>query len=199
MTIDKFKELLFFNNAIRLNDEYIVFNDNELYSFRLDKGKKYKSVEELIEDRADIREIIEKTEDFTLDYDMPKGGRGGNRKMGGGFKHADLRGKGKISGEVLHPAELNLKTAKNSLENVLKRFQDKYANADIEYAISIDEQGFVHQHIKGGSVAVQISGGKGETIIHNHPRRWEFFRWRFNINSKYTRKRNNSNKFKYKE
>lgn len=75
MTIDKFKELLFFNNAIRLNDEYIVFNDNELYSFRLDKGKKYKSVEELIEDRADIKEIIEKTEDFNLDYDMPKGGR----------------------------------------------------------------------------------------------------------------------------
>ena len=62
MTIDKFKELLFFNNAIRLNDEYIVFNDNELYSFRLDKGKKYKSVEELIEDRADIKEIIEKTD-----------------------------------------------------------------------------------------------------------------------------------------
>lgn len=108
---------------------------------------------------------------------MPKGGRGGNRKMGGGFKHADLRGPGKVSGEVLHPAELNLKTAKNSLKNVLKRFQDKYANADIEYAISIDEQGFVHQHIKGGSVAVKISGGKGETIIHNHPRRWELFRW----------------------
>lgn len=124
-------------------------------------------IEELVEDRADIKKIIEETEDFHLDYSMPKGDRGGDGKMGGGFTSA--RGGGNVRGETLLPAELNFDTVTNSLSEVLSRFQNKYGSADREYAISVDEQGFVHQHIKGGKVSVPIAGGKGEMIIHNHP------------------------------
>ena len=167
MTIEYFKELLANNNAIRISDEFIVFNDNEVYSFETEKGKKYNDIDELVADRPDIAEIIESTEEFDNTYDMAKGSRGGDGKMGGGFNHASNRGGGKQ--ERLLPAELNLGTARNSLDKVLKRFQNKYADADREYGISIDDQGFVHQHIKGGGTSVAITGNKGETIIHNHP------------------------------
>ena len=66
MTIEYFKKLLQGNNAISITDDLIIFNDFELYSFSLDKGKQYKSIEELIEDRQDVKEIIESTEEFYL-------------------------------------------------------------------------------------------------------------------------------------
>ena len=172
MTLDYFKELLKNNNAIRLNNELIIFNDNELYSFETEKGQKYETIDELVADRPDIAELIEKTKEFDNSYEMAKDRRGGDGAMGGGFKHADQRGrKGGDYGERLLPAELNLKTAKNSLDKVLKRFQEKYGDADREYGVSIDDDGFVHQHIKGGATSVSITGNKGETIIHNHPSR----------------------------
>lgn len=169
MKVIQFGELLKANNAIRLNEEYIIFNDFELYSFKTEKKKNYKTLEELIEANDFVKEIIENTEQFELEYAGGRGAGSTSSEMGGGFNHARERGGGGKQ-EILLNAELNLKTAEgNSYEAVLKRFRDKYGDADREYAVAIDENGYVYQHVKGGSVSVNITGDKGQTIIHNHP------------------------------
>ena len=109
--------------------------------------------------------MLEDIEEFTL-----QGGRGSSSSSSGKMGFGNAPGRKGNNREELLPAELNIKQAKgNSIDKVLKRFEAKYGDADREYAISVDEQGYVHQHIKGGRHSVGISGDKGETIIHNHP------------------------------
>ena len=170
MTTQEFDRLLQANNAIRISKDLIIFKDYELYSFEKDKGIKYKTIDGLCEKNPEVAKIIEETEKFYYEYGGGRGSSSNSSELGGGFDHADLRGRGSSGGEMLQNAELNLDTAKgNSYEDVLKRFQAKYSNADHEYGIEIDEDGFVHQHIEGGKHAVAISAGKNNTIIHNHP------------------------------
>lgn len=167
MEIKRFKELLNGNNGIKISDELIIYNDFELYSFKTEESKNYNNLDDLLNDNEEVKQIILDAEDFYLDW---RGGRGASSstKMGGGFGSAGGNEKG--NDEKLLNAELNLGTAGgNSVEKVLGRFKDKYGNANREYAIAVDEDGYVHQHIKGGKHSVGIQGNKGETIIHNHP------------------------------
>ncbi len=168
MKLGRFKELLKSNNAIRINDEYIIFNDYELYSFVTMTGKQYSSIEELVKDNSLIKGIIENTVEFKLEYSGGRGSSSSTGSMGGGFNHARRNGK-QVQGVVKYPAEFNTGVRFNSYEEALGKFQNKYKNADIEYGITVDEQGFVHQHIQGGSTSVSISGNNGEMVIHNHP------------------------------
>ncbi len=170
MKVVQFGELLKANNAIKLNEEYIVFNDFELYSFKTGKSKRYKTLEALVEANDFVKEIVENTDEFVLEEG---GGRGaGSSTNGNGkkmsFGHADQRGSGKS--EKLLNAELNLNVAQgNSYADVLKRFKAKYGNADREYGIAIDDNGYVYNHMKGGKHSVSVQADKGQTVIHNHP------------------------------
>ena len=133
MTHDYFKRLLKGNNAIQLNDEYIVFNDLELYSFITRHGIKNNTFEELFERKIGditVGQLILNTEEFAQEYDGGRGSSSSNGKMGGGFGHADQRGRGNPD-EKLLPAELNLDQASgNSVKKVLKRFNDKKETID---------------------------------------------------------------------
>lgn len=168
MTIEYFGKLLQGNNAIRITDDLVIYNDFELYCYSTEESKNYDSLEELIKDNPTVRELIENTKEFYLKWNGGRGSSSSSGKMGGGFGNA-IEGKGGKSEKLLN-AELNYGTSKgNSVESVLGRFKDKYGNADREYAIAVDKNGYVHQHIKGGKHSVGISGNEGETIIHNHP------------------------------
>lgn len=166
MSIKEFDSLLKGNNAIRINEEYIIFNDYELYSFKSEISKKYKSIDELLEANELIKEIILNTKEFKQEYDGGRGSSSSNGPMGGGFNHARSR---KENYRVLYPAEFNTGVRFNSFEEAQKKFEKRYSDSDIEYGISVDEQGFVHRHIQGGKTSVAISGNKGEMVIHNHP------------------------------
>ena len=169
MRVAHFKKLLGGNNAVRITDDLIIFNDFELYSLETDKSKKYESLEELLADNPDVQEIIEKAAYFSLRFDGGRGSGSGNGKMGRGFNHAHERGRRGGGLELLN-AELNFGTAPgNSIKAVLGRFHDKYGAADHEYGAAVDELGYVHKLREGGRSSVGISGNKGETIIHNHP------------------------------
>ncbi len=171
MELKKFEELLKNNNAIKLTDDYILFSDLELYSFKDDRGVKFKRYDDLYNQLIDgryIKDIILGTNEFLLEYDGGRGQTSSTGKMGGGFNHADGRGR-KAFGKVKYPAEFNPGSRLNSYEDALRKFETKYANADIEYGIAVDEQGYVHRHMQGGSTSVHISGNKGEMVIHNHP------------------------------
>ena len=170
MEIVKFKEILKNNNAVFLNDEWTIFNDFELYNGNKDITIENNTIEELLEREIDgktIKELIEEKEEFTFKLG---GGRGAmSRAIRGKMGFASTPGR-RAKGEKLLPAELNLDLKKgNSVEKVLSRFQDKYGDANREYAIAVDERGYAYQHIKGGKHSVGISGDKGQIIIHNHP------------------------------
>ena len=166
MKITHFAKILAGNNAVKISDNLIVFNDFELYDMDKDESKNYDSLDDLIADNEDVKAIIEAAEYFSLDY---SGGRGSlSGEMGGGFTSAGGRRRGEQ--ETIQNAALNYGTAGgNSLTAVLGRFRDKYKDADTEYGTAVDEQGFVHNIQHGGKVSVDINGHKGETIIHNHP------------------------------
>lgn len=171
MEISYFDKLLKGNNAIGITEDIVIFNDYELYNHRTKEEKHYSSIDELVEDNPEVKKIILDTETF---YNRLDGGRGASSggssgEMGGGFNHASGSG-GESAREVLHPAALNFGTSKgNSVDAVLGRFQQKYGNADREYGIAVDQDGYVHEHIKGGATSVGVYGGKDMTIIHNHP------------------------------
>lgn len=170
MKLQEFEELLKNNNGILLDDEYIIFNDLELYSFKREKSIYFANIEEFYNYKLNkvlVKDIIEQRTSFELKFD---GGRGSSSsEMGGGFGHAP-RGKGdKSLSEIKFPAEFNIGTRFKTYDQALNLFKEKYADADVEYGITVDEQGFVHKHIKGGSTSVAIDGSKGEMVIHNHP------------------------------
>lgn len=84
------------------------------------------------------------------------------------FNHASGGGPGDLTA-VHFPAEFNDGEKAQSLTKALDKFRSKHANADHEYAITVDEQGFVHAYHEGGTSSVAIAGTKGQMIIHNHP------------------------------
>lgn len=173
MELRYFERLLKTNNAIRLNDDYILFNDLELYSFSKKSSVQFKRIKDIYGFKINnktIEEMISETESFLLTYD---GGRGSNSSgpMGGGFNHASdgNRGKSNEPGEMKYPAELNVGGKNRSYEKTLALFKKKYGDADVEYGVTVDDQGFVHKHIKGTSTSVAIGGNQGQMVIHNHP------------------------------
>ena len=169
MTLEYFNQLLQGNNAIEVAKDLFVFNDFELYNFRTKESKQYKSLDELIFDNPNVKKIIDDTDEFYLEWGGGRGSSSGGAKMGGGFSSAS-DSTNENNRTPLYPAQLNLSNRKGtSVQHVLDKFIDKYGNANREYAVTVDENGYATQHIKGGKHSVGISGGKGETLIHNHP------------------------------
>lgn len=95
------------------------------------------------------------------------GGRGSSGAMGGGFSNSTDR---PPKYNPLHPAYFNKQGRFASVSGAEKIFSDKYKNANREYAISVDREGFVHNASIGNkhSVSTPITG-KERTLIHNHP------------------------------
>ena len=67
------------------------------------------------------------------------------------------------------PAEANTRIKVKNQENAIGYFAQQYRNADHEYGMLIDRQGFVHDYQEGGRTAVGIFGRKGTFTVHNHP------------------------------
>lgn len=94
------------------------------------------------------------------------GRKGGSGKMKG-FKFDHSGGKS-FKRKILN-AEANTHIKVKTEADAIKYFSDLYTNANHEYGMAIDEQGYVHNYIEGGKSAVAIFGKKGHLIVHNHP------------------------------
>lgn len=170
MKASVFADVLKQNNGIQITDELVVYRDLELYNYRTFESKQYPTVQALLDDNEEVARVVAETEMFEYGFN---GGRGASSaSMGGGFGNAGGEGNTKI--ESLFPAELNYGTKNgNSVEAVLGRFQDKYGNADREYGVLVDANGYVKEHNKGEKHSVgflaNASEQKGGTFIHNHP------------------------------
>lgn len=171
MKVSHFAKILAGNNAVKISENLIVFNDFELYDMAADESKNYDSLEALLADNEDVKKIIDDAPYFELEW---RGGRGASgasdKEMGGGFTNS--RGGGKDRSETIRNAELNFDTAKgNSLTAVYNRFRQKYGTADHEYGAAIDDQGFVHYLRNGNKSNVTYEPAYLDkmTILHNHP------------------------------
>ena len=166
-----FQEMLRNNNAIPLDNDYVIFNDLELYNFKTKEQIFFRSIDDLFASEFNgttFEEYISGKDEFKIKLD---GGRGADSgAMGGGFNHApDLGGNKKKNGRVKFPAEFNIGGRFQDYNSTLKLFREKYANMDHEFGVAVSADGFVTRHIEGGATSVSISGNVGEMLIHNHP------------------------------
>lgn len=83
---------------------------------------------------------------------------GGGAGAGSGFSGNDL------------PARFNAKFGnETSFEKSLEAFRNAHVNDEFESGVTIDANGFITRYVHGTAGAVQIAGGKGEHVFHNHP------------------------------
>lgn len=175
MEIKQFEKLLKENNFIRMNDDFILFNDLEFYNLKTDKNIVFNNYDELYNyniDDISIKDFILSKNNFERVFDGGRGSSSSNAKMGGGFTSADQRGrKAEDYGSMQFPARLNVGTGQRykSYDKTLNKFEKEYKDAKIEYGAAIDSQGYATRLVKGGSTSVPISGRKGEMLVHNHP------------------------------
>ena len=97
------------------------------------------------------------------------GGGGGSSGMGTfSFGHAGGGGDGGGPSHV--PAEANVRIKTKTEAGAMEEFSQRFANADHEWAYTIDEQGYVHGFAEGGRSSVMPEGRlQGHLILHNHP------------------------------
>lgn len=151
MKADKLREIFKYVLFVNFSD-YMLTDKLELYCFKTDKSIHFKSIEETlsynITAKSTISDELDKI-DFIWNY---SGGRGANsNKMGGGFNSAG-EGRGRGGQTIsLYSAEFNSQGRFTSQEKAIQMFENKYGNANREYGISVDTQGFVHNHPSGGA------------------------------------------------
>lgn len=172
MEVVKFKEELKERDGIVLNDEFIIFNDYELYSLKTNVAKNFKKFEDLLEIKVGgktIESMILEKENFEMiDY----GGRGSSS---GGAKGGLFSGQGSRErggrGQYMPPAEVNALTSARfkSVEKTAKAYGKHLLDSDREFGAVIDKDGFAVQYIKGGHTSVAHLERQGAYSIHNHP------------------------------
>ena len=135
------------------------------------KTTKFKSMREawafLFDGKRTVEDALKDIERFELPALSGRKGGSGSMKD---FKFGHARhGGGDDSGRTIQNAAANTKIKVKTEADAIKFFSDLYTNADHEFGMAIDEQGYVHRYVEGGSTSVGIWGKKGQFVIHNHP------------------------------
>lgn len=174
MRIEYFRYL--FNNEVNgfiLKEHVWMFrNPIEIWNEVTKESVTFKTLDEALEhviDGETVKDIILRTDELYLPE--IEGGRGAGS---GGGKEFQFGGAGGDEANYFPtlPAYANTKIKNKSLEGALAEFKKNHMLANREFAYEVDEQGFVHQYVKGGrhSVGTKIDGrAKNTMIIHNHP------------------------------
>jgi len=142
-----------------------------LWDGETDKTVKFKSMREAWGFAFDGRKTVEAALSGIEAFALPalSGRKGGSSEMKDfKFGHAPHGGGADDSRKHLN-AEANTHIKIKTEADAIKYFSDLYTKADHEYGMAIDNQGYVHNYMEGGSTSVPILGGKGHLIVHNHP------------------------------
>lgn len=167
MTKEKFVDLFKEKNFIRISDNLIVFNDFELFNISKNKSTKYKNIDDLLTNE-EVKNLIENAEDFEMKLEGGRGSRSSSSSMGGGFRNSGGKG-GEGGGKTLFPAKINVGSVNKTQEQAIRKFEKQYKNATIEYAASIDAEGFAHSLRSGDRSSVIPGVQEKMMIVHNHP------------------------------
>ena len=136
------------------------------------RATKFKSLKEAWEFCFDgIHTVAEAWEGIDCFELLPEQGRKGSSSNGMKefkFGHAP-EDAGDEDTPKHFPAEANTRIKVKTEENAIDYFAKQYRNADHEYGMLIDPQGFVHSYSEGGATSVYIGAKKGTFAVHNHP------------------------------
>lgn len=105
-------------------------------------------------------------------FELPalQGRKGGSAEGMRQFRFNHARGGDEYAETPPHfSAEANTRIKVKTEQNAIDYFAQQYRNADHEYGMSIDPQGFVHDYQEGGRSSVGLFGIKGTFMVHNHP------------------------------
>lgn len=173
MKVNEFKRVMKRElNFIEITEDWLLFRKPcELYNMVTEETIKFKNLDFALEYELNGKKIADYVanlpDKILLHLEGGRGSANGNQEFrftsAGAEKNAKMRG--------LHPASLNVKTGgKHSVDDAIKRFGDKYRNADHEYGVAVDSLGYAYAHVEGGKHSVMISAtGKGDILLHNHP------------------------------
>lgn len=170
MEKESFRKLLKQRNGVEVREDLFVFNDFEVYDAATEESRKYVTFDEMWDAEEEVRTAVDDEKDgFTVTLDGGRGAGSSSGEMGGGFSNS-AGGKGRGVEKMLYPASFNaINSTSKSYDDTLKNFANKYKNADHEYGVAVDDDGFVHKHVEGGAHSVTLVAKKGEMMLHNHP------------------------------
>ena len=179
MEVAEFKKELDDRSGITLGENYILFNDYELYNEETSESVNFRDFNDVLDYKIGdktIKELIEEREDAS---EVDFGGRGSSSSASGGklFGGKGARSGGKGSGEAmkpLPPAYINTLTSPRfkSVEKTSKAFGKNFLDAEREYGGVIDKDGFAVAYTKGNKTSVQHLEKPGAYTIHNHPSKY---------------------------
>ena len=176
MRVEHFRYLFNTVNGFYLKEHIIMFRKPvEIWNEVTGESIIFKSVDEALEHEIDgekVRDIIERTEILAIPH--PDGGRGAGSGNQRSFKFSHARNDGTDNSTHLHPAYANTRIKAKTLEGAMAEFRERYKNANSEWAYEVDDQGYVHQYVKGNRTSVAIGGSntsrnRSTMILHNHP------------------------------
>ena len=135
---------------------------------KTDETLRFKNLDEALEfivDGESVEDIIAKMKHIPI-IDIE-----GGRSAGSGEKTFTPSSAGSEPGnsKSLLPAEMNARIKSKTPEAAIAEFNKKHQNADHEWAVEVDDQGFVHQYVEGGKHSVGIGGSntsRNRTTTH---------------------------------
>lgn len=167
-----FRHLFKERGAVKFGDFILWYKTWNLWNMKTDEVINFKTLEEAFNFKIDgktIKEIVAEA-DLTLFQWSIAGGSG----AGGPQKQYKFEGNPEKGGKPNYdlPAKVNTKVKVKTAEEAISVFRQMHGKSGIEHAITIDANGFVsgYGHGSRGSV-VPPEGVKGDTVVHNHPKR----------------------------
>ena len=166
MTKEEFKAIFNKNtgvNGFNLDKDTFVFLEPlQIWNAKTDEATDFEDVDKLWDA---IKEQLKDAKELTIALSGSTGA-GGNSE----FKFGHAKGNGKDKSEQLFPAYANTRIKSKTLEGAMEEFHERFKNENKEWAYEIDNQGYVHQYVKGNATSVGITGSnKNNMILHNHP------------------------------
>lgn len=175
MRIEHFRYAFNRLNGFYLKEHIIMFRKPiEIWNEVTGDSVTFKTVDEALEhviDGETVKDIILRSD--TLYIPPINGGRGAGSGSQQEFSFSGAGNEPDNSTPVL-PAYANTKIKNKTFEGALEEFKSKYIGANREFAYEVDDQGYVHQYVRGGAHSVGIGTSRNvrdrsTMIIHNHP------------------------------
>ena len=175
MNVNEFKECLPKVEFVILGGVMFFTSTKELFNPVTNESIYLDDIEDLYNQEINgipVLKIIENMDSMLIDI---SGGRGSSSSSNSNDERtfsfaSDNSDSGKErTDKPKFPAYFNDGRKFQSESKALEKFRDKHANSEIEYAIAVDKQGYVHRYIQGMKTSVAIAERDGKLIIHNHP------------------------------
>lgn len=175
MRLEHFRYLFNRINGFYLKKQVVMFRKPiEIWNEVTGESNVFETVEDALNFEIDgetVKSIIEKSE--TLYIPPICGGRGAGSGNQSEFSFSGAGDEPDHSKAML-PAYANTKIKNKSLDGALAEFKKNHLLANREFAYEVDEDGYVHQYVRGNPHSVAISGSntsrnRKTLIVHNHP------------------------------